>query len=366
MTAKRGAGTAASWAPLFARRRVGSYVVTMVEASNRLVSSWQDAARTGAVVDLTEAGLGYALDILGHAVFGEDMGSAAEVLHETVPVMNEHVTRRALSPVRLPPWWPTPTSRRAGRARQSLRALVDGLIANRKAGALDGSDLLSLLLSARDPHDGSALDDLAVRDQALIFLLAGHETAGSALAFALHLLGRHETVQERVRQEVASVAGTGAIGPDAVDRLAYTAQVVNEAMRLYPPAHILVRRAQQPATCSGREVEPGQFMAVSIWGIHHNPGVWPEPDRFDPDRFGAGTVTTDGDPDGQSSRYRHLPFGGGPRGCIGQHLAFAELVVAVATVVRAYRLESVADGPDLHVRLTLKPGGELPCRLRPA
>ncbi|MEO5679064.1 MAG: cytochrome P450 [Acidimicrobiales bacterium] len=198
--------------------------------------------------------MGYALDVLGHAVFGEDMGSAAAVLGATVPAMNEHVTRRALSPVRLPAWWPTPTSRRARQARRSLQQLVDDLIARRRSGPLDGGDLLSLLLSARDPEDGSALDDVAVRDQALIFLLAGHETAGSALAFSLHLLGRHPAVQERVRSEVAEVVGTGPITAGSLERPEHTTRVVSEALRLYPPAHILVRRATEPASLCGRPV----------------------------------------------------------------------------------------------------------------
>jgi len=143
----------------------------------------------------------------------------------------------------------------------------------------------------------------------------------------------------------------------------YTTHVVNEALRLYPSGHTIVRHAHSSASLAGQEVSPGRIVAVSVWGIHHNPDVWENPERFDPDRF-ARQKMDDADAEGQVARYSHLPFGGGPRGCIGQHLAMAELVVAVATVVRAFSLEAVDRGPELDVGATLRPRGQLPCRIQ--
>ncbi len=344
-------------APLFTKKRISSYVDGMAVAAEHLATTWTAPGRN--LVDLTEAGTLYALDVLGRSVFGGDVEPTAPVLRATVPVLNEYAARRILSPVRLPTWVPTPANRRAERARVALWGQVEGLIAERRAGSLDGDDLLTLLLTARDPEDGSALDDDAVRDQALILLLGGHETTGTTMALALHLLGRHPDVQQRVRDEVAAVVvdrpvGHRSIEVDDLARLTFTAQVLDETMRLYPPGHTLVRHAHEATTLDGQDVPAGHLVAVSVWGVHHNPDVWPDPERFDPDRFGS-----------EAGRYHHLPFGGGPRGCIGQHMATAELLVAVATLVRSFRLTSELDEVPLDVGLALRPRGALPCRIEP-
>lgn len=359
-------------APLFTRKRIGSYVPAMAASADDLVAAWSAAGPGGQVVDLCEPSMQYALDVLGTAVFGEDIHEAEGIVRRTVPVLNAHVTRSALTPVRLPSWLPTPAHRRVARARREMWDVVDQLIARRRTaaaqtGAAAGAarnDLLSLLLAASDAETGAGLDDLAVRDQALVFLLAGHETTGATLAFALHLLGRHSGVQQRVRDEVQQVAGGRALTAADIDHLTYTAQVLDETMRLYPPGHTLARRAVQPAELGGHQVPVGRIVAISVWAIHHNPAVWPDPRRFDPDRF-AGTDGAEPDGEGDKvARYAHLPFGGGPRRCIGQHLAMAELAVAVATIVRAFHLESVAEQPVLDVGVSLLPGGQLRCRLR--
>ena len=349
-------------APLFTKNRISSYVDGMAVAAGRLAASWAEVAAGGGGggrVDLTEAGTYYALDVLGRSVFGGDVESTAPVLRATVPVLNEYAARRILSPVRLPAWVPTPANRRAERARRALWGQVDGLIAQRRAAPLDGDDLLTLLLTARDPEDGSALDDDAVRDQALILLLGGHETTGTTMALALHLLGRHHEVQQRVRDEVAVVVGDRPVGVEDLARLTFTAQVLDETMRLYPPGHTLVRHAHEAATLDGQQVPSGHLVAVSVWGVHHNPDIWPDPERFDPDRFGSGHIGSG------AGRYHHLPFGGGPRGCIGQHMATAELLVAVATLVRSFRLTSELEEVTLDVGLSLRPSGTLPCRIEP-
>jgi len=347
-------------APLFTRRRVESHVGSISLAAARLVSSWEEIARREGQVDLHDAGMHYALDVLGRTVFGDDVERLIPVLRQTVPLLSDYAARRALSAVRVPHSWPTPANRRADRARHRLWGIVEELIASRRRGDPGGDDLLGLLLTARDPDTGDALDDAAVRDQALTLLIAGHETTGTTLAFALYLLARHPAQQERVRDEVRQVVGDRPVAAGEIDQLRYTSQVVNEALRLYPSGHTIVRHAHQGASIAGHEVPRGRIVAVSVWGIHHNPDVWPEPDRFDPDRFDQRPGE-----DAQHGRYSHLPFGGGPRGCIGQHLAMAELLVAVATVVRSFRLDGVAATPALDVGATLRPRGALTCRIRP-
>lgn len=361
-------------APLFTRKRIASYVPSMAQSAERLVSSWRQSAAAGEHVDLREPSMLYALEVLGMTVFGEDMQSAEAIVRASVPVLNEQVTRTALSPVRLPSWFPTPANRRAERARQAVWDFVEELIARRRAAnvvaandAGGGNDLLGLLLTAQDPDTGAQLDDIAVRDQALIFLLAGHETTGATIAFALHLLGRNPEVQQRVREEVEEIAAQRPIEAADIERLSYTSQVILETMRLYPAGHTLARRAREATVLAGHPIPANRIVAISVWAIHHNPAVWPDPYRFDPGRFGAAESTSDGSGEHgrQTARYAHLPFGGGPRGCIGQYLAMAEMIVAIATIVRAFELESLTDKPELDVGVSLLPGGPLPCRLGP-
>ncbi|MFP5319433.1 MAG: cytochrome P450 [Acidimicrobiia bacterium] len=337
--------------PLFTRRAVAAHVATVAAAAEDLGAWCDEAARAGGPVDLHALSMRYALHALGHTVFGDDVVDAAPVLRQALPPLGEHLKRRSLAPVRTPHAWPTPANRRAEDIRRTVWGLADDLIRKRREAGAAGNDLLSRLLGARDPETGEALSDDDVRDEAIIFLIAGHETTGSALAFTLHLLGRHADVQERARAEAVDAA------PGDVDALRYTAQVVNEAMRLYPPAHTVVRKASAPTELLGYPVEKGRIVAVNLWGVHHRADVWPDPLRFDPDRFeGEG---------GRRSSYTHVPFGGGPRACIGEHLAMAELVAAVASVLRRYRLVSLRDEPDVEVDLAIRPKGVLPCRLEP-
>ena len=363
-------------APLFTRKRIASYVPSMSESAERLVSSWSRLASEGGQIDLREPSMLYALEVLGTTVFGEDMQSAEAIVRASVPVLNEQVTRTALSPLRMPTWVPTRANRRAERARRAVWDFVEDLIARHRAAEQDpapdgttaGNDLLSLLLTAQDPETGARLDDIAVRDQALIFLLAGHETTGSTIAFALHLLGRHPEAQQKVREEVDGVAALRPIEAADIERLPYTSQVILETMRLYPAGHTLARRARESVVLAGHPIPAKRIVAISVWAIHHNPAVWPDPYRFDPGRF--ATIRASAEDGGgaaiRADRYAHLPFGGGPRGCIGQYLAMAEMTVAIATIVRAFELESLIDEPELDVGVSLLPGGPLPCRLSPS
>ena len=343
--------------PLFTRRAVAGHLATVAASAADLAAWCDEDASAGRPVDLHSLSMRYALHALGNTVFGDDIARVAPTLRTTLPPLGEHLKRRALSPVRSPHWFPSPANRRAEAARQVVWGVADALIADRRAGGAQGSDLLSRLLAARDPETGDALSDDDVRDEAIIFLIAGHETTGSALAFTLHLLGRHEEVQERVRAEVEEAAAHD------VEELPYTTQVVNESMRLYPPAHTVVRRASEETELLGYPVDKGRIVAVNIWGIHHRESVWREPFEFSPDRFADSA--TGGDRSRRGTAYTHLPFAGGPRACIGEHLAMAELVAAVGALVRRYRLHSVSDTPGVEVDLSLRPRGVLPCRLEP-
>lgn len=345
--------------PLFTPRRVAHTVPQIAQVSADLIGELRASVAGGSdVVDVADLSVRYALQALSKTVFGNnDVHQAVPVLRAVLPAMNEYATRRGLSAIRLPRTLPTPANRRAETARQAMYGLVDQIVRRRADGQGAGEDLLSLLLGARDPETGRGFNQEEIRDEVLIFLVAGFETTATALALTLFLLGRHPDIQERVRAEATQVLDDRQPEADDLQRLRYLTWVLQEALRLYPSLHTLVRKATVDAELLGRRVPRGRIVAVSAWGIHRNPDVWPDPEQFDPERFDPARA-------GDRDRFAHLPFGAGPRSCIGNHLALAELIVAVATLIRAFRIESLDKTPALEAGLTLRPAGPLPCRLK--
>jgi cytochrome P450 len=229
-------------------------------------------------------------------------------------------------------------------------AFGDGLLTSQD------EEWLGLLLDARD--GGSALTDAEVRDQVLVFLLAGHETTSTALTFTLHLLGRHPDVQRRVRAEVDAVVGAATPTAQHAAALDYTAMVLKEAMRLYPSAPVIGRRAVGDDEICGYRIPAGSDVWVSPWVVHRHPAFWDEPARFDPERFAAGR-------DKARHRYAWLPFGGGPRACIGQHFSMLESAIALAMLVREFEFTAPPGEPPYTNHITLHPTHGVPSLVTP-
>jgi len=250
--------------------------------------------------------------------------------------------------LRAPRQWPTPVNRQLQRSRRELHGVCDEIVAHRRAAGERRQDMLGLLLDACD--EGRSLTDAEIRDQVLIFLLAGHETTSTALTYALHLLGRHPDAQRRVRAEMAEIAGDGTVTPRQVAALTYTTMVLKETMRLYPSAPLLGRRAVEDDVIGGYRIPAGADVVVAPWVVHRHPDFWDQPDRFDPQRF---------TPEREKARHRYawFPFGGGPRGCIGQHFSLLESVIALAKLVRAFDFATPPGEPRNTNHITLRPVG---------
>jgi cytochrome P450 len=342
--------------PLFTRRRVATYGELMAREAALLVDRWRPFAKRAEPVDLDTEMTRLTLRVVGQVLFGSSVDQAVPVILSAMPVLSEHARRRGLSPVRLPASWPTPANRRAARAQHALYEVTDQIIA--QAGADGGEDLVTLLLNARDPETGSPLDPKEIRDQILIFLLAGHETTSTALTFALHLLGHHPEAQRRLREEVdTTLAGRAATASD-LPALPYTAMVIKEAMRLYPPAYATGRLTWDGDKLLGHAIPPRSVVTVSMWATHRHPDFWAEPERFDPERFVPAL-------EAGRHRYAYFPFGGGARACIGGHFAMLEAVLALATVAQAYELRTAPDPVPLTTGITLRPARPLPCVVTP-
>jgi cytochrome P450 len=207
----------------------------------------------------------------------------------------------------------------------SLRRDVDAMISRRRDLVARG-DLVDLLLDARDPETGQVMDDATLRDNLLGFIVAGAQTSSVALTWSIYLASEHAPTAGRLRAEVARVAGTSAIGPEHVEQLVFTRQVVSEALRLYPPAFQLYRVCVSAAEVGGRRFRAGEKVIVPIYALHRHRRWWRDPDAFDPDRFSPNKP--------QPDRHLYMPFGAGGRVCLGAAFAITELVTMLATLMR--------------------------------
>ena len=343
--------------PLFTRRQIAAYAELMAEEAAAVAGRWDRVTRNGRSVDANAEMVGLALRVVGRAIFGDDVARAGAVLDSAFPVLNRHTFRRAMSPLAPPASWPTPDNRRAARARRALYEVVDELIAHRQRAGADGEDLLSRLLLARDPDTGEAMDLQQVRDEALIFLLAGHETTSTALTFTLHLLGRHPSEQQLVLDELDAVLDGRPPTLDDAPALERTAMAIKEAMRLYPPAYALGRLSVTENEVGGYSIPAGAYVVVSQFATHRHPQFWDDAEAFDPARF---------TPEREGARHSHayFPFGGGPRACIGSHFAMLEATMAVALLLQRFRISSDQEDVPLDTEgITLRPKGAVPIQL---
>ncbi len=341
--------------PIFTHRRVASYVPMMAAEATGAVERWSGSA--GSSVDLNDEMARLTLSVVGRALFGADVEGAVPVIRRTVPFLSERAIQRAIFPLPVPENWPTPANRKALKYQQALYDVVDELIAARRAKPAEGEDLLGLLLQATDPENGSGLDDKEVRDQVLIFLLAGHETTATSLTFTLHLLGQHPQIQENLRTEVDRVL-QGRTDPSLEDimNLRYTTMVIKEAMRLYPAAYGIPRFCKNGDTIGGYNIPAGHSVFTSTWATHRHPKFWDDPERFDPERF---------TPEREKARprYAYFPFGGGPRACIGQYFSMLEAAVITAMLIGNYRITTPEGPVKLFTGITLRPQGAVPARI---
>ena len=339
--------------PAFHRDRVAGYAATMIGAAREAAERLED----GEVVAVDALMNRLALRIAAATLFSADVDDDADAIGRAV------TASMALFPQSLSPWgelldlmaW-HPATRRFRAARAALDAIVYRMIEERRRDAVDRGDLLSMLLAVRD-EEGNAMPTELVRDEALTLLLAGHETTANALAWTWDALTRHPAAEERLHAELDAVLGDRDPVPADYPRLAFTRDVIAEAMRLRPPAWILGRRVIRPIRLGDWNVPAGSVVLVSQLVTHRNPRLWREPDAFRPERWSNGE--TAGLP-----RFAYFPFGGGNRVCIGESFAWTEAVLVLATLARRARFHALDRSPvPLDPLVTLRPGRPIAMRV---
>lgn len=318
--------------PAFARPRLMALDKIVVPAAQNMLARWRTAAGQGNEIDIDSEMMRLTLEVVGKALFSIDLRQEAERLTSAVLTTLDYIVFRARNVIVPPAWVPTPQNIRFQRALRFLDQTVYGLIAERRRSGEMGTDLLGMLLQARDEETGQRMEDTQVRDEVMTMLIAGHETVASALTWTWYLLAHHPLEQERLCAEVtAALAGREpAVGDLAV--LPYTGQIFSEALRLYPPAWVISRRAVEADDLLGYPIPVGALIILSPYVVHRREDFWPDALKFQPQRF---------DPQQEARRHRfsYLPFGGGPRLCIGSHFAAVEAQLIMAMVAQQCRLE---------------------------
>jgi len=322
--------------PAFHRDRITAYGNTMVTYADRLREQWQH----GAVVDVAHEMMRLTLSIVGKTLFDADVDSQARDVREALAGVMETFWMMMLPFADLLEQLPLPRMRRARTSRARLDAIIYGFIAERRASGRDHGDLLSMLLSARDEEaagDGR-MTDTQVRDEAMTIFLAGHETTANALTWTWYLLGGAPEIEARLHAEIDAVLGGRLPVVSDIPSLPFVERVVTEAMRLYPPAWIVGRRAID-RYAMGSYVAPARSLVLASQWVVHRDGRWfANPERFDPDRWTPAFKAA-------LPPYAYFPFGGGPRRCIGESFAWMELVLVVATIAQRWKLRLVPGHP---------------------
>jgi cytochrome P450 len=317
--------------PVFTKHNVHQFGGHMADIAEAVADRWSD----GACIDLDIEARRVTLGALGRSVLGLDLQSHTDAVADPVRTAISYIADRGTNPFRAPRWLPTPARRRARAASAVLHRLAGEILRACRADPDRDAPLVRALIAARDPDSGRELSDAEIRCELVIFMLAGHDTTSTTLSYALWALGHHPEVQDRVRAEAAAL-GSRRLTPADVPRLGYTVAVLHEALRLCPSAPVVTRTATGQIDVDGYRVEAGTELVIGINALHRDPALWDRPLNFDPDRFSpANSAGRD--------RWQYLPFGGGPRSCIGDHFAMLEATLALATIIRDVEIHSSAD-----------------------
>lgn len=336
--------------PAFHQRLLDGMVEIMCQETERLAQRWAMDSRYHQPVQIEQEMLQLTLPIIMRALFSADLGDkTAELVHLTETAL-EYVMFRAQTVVNLPLTHLLPVHRRFRRAMAELDRFVYDLIARRRANGPTG-DLLSLFLAAKDTQTGERLPDEVIRDEVLTLIIAGYETAAAALTWAWYLLSQQPKVMAALREEVDGLNGRSANGRSLtaadLQQLPYTQQIIQEVWRLYPSSWLISRTAVADDMLGETPIAAGTYVIICPYTMHRHPDFWPQPEQFDPGRFA---------PQQRAARHRfaYIPFGGGPRLCIGARFAEMESMVILATLAQRFTL-TPTELPRPLARVTIRP-----------
>jgi len=328
--------------PFFHRRVITQFAQVIGAANSQLLARWEALERRGEPVDLTDEMSALTLEIVLRSIFGRDLERmSAELGGNPFDVVTKEQERNLQFAFKF----------------RSLAKLVAGLIERRRREKEEHFDYIAMLMSARDKDSGEPMAERQLIDEVLTLVVAGHETTASGLNWTWYLLSQHPDAEARLHAELDAVPDEAAPGLPQMEQLAYTQQVINEALRLYPPGWLLSRRTVQPDVLSGFEIPAGANVLLPLYLLHRHPRYWKDPDTFFPERFAP-------DRDAERPRFAYMPFAAGPRHCIGETFALYEMLMHLHRIARHFRLIHVPDKPiELEAQINLRTRHPLHMRL---
>ena len=337
-------------APVFSHRNVANLGPVMTAAAERAAARFDAAA--GRAADAFDEMVTATFEVISDVTFSDGEGFDRDGVHRAIDAYISQTAKVSLLDILGAPMWvPRPSRLFSGPGLRDMKRMADATITRRRAEQAEKTmpDLLDLLMAGADPKSGRQMTTEELRDNLLTFIVAGHETTALTLAWSLYLCAFDTAVQDRARAEARSVIGDRAATAQDVPHLPYIRQIIDETLRLYPPAAFLSRTAQADDELCGRDVRRGDTVILPIYALHRHRKLWSDPDSFDPERFAPGH---------QTDRFSFLPFGDGPRICIGANFALQEAVIILATLLARFRFTAIpGKDPKPVMILTLRPEG---------
>jgi cytochrome P450 len=332
--------------PVFHQKKISGYGAVMVDYTQRMLESWQD----GETRDIHADMMRLTLSIVMKTIFNSDVddGEAQTVAHALDVAMNWFESKRSQGYL-VWEWFPRPENIHYRHAIAQMDETIYRIIQQRHDSKEDPGDLLSMLMNARDEEDNSQMSDKQLRDELATLMLAGHETTANALSWTWMLLSQHPEVRTKLQEELSQVLGGRSPGIADIPQLPYTERVVKESMRLYPPVSIFGREAVNDAQIGDVAIPKGCIILISQWVMHRNPRYFDNPEAFEPNRW-------ENDLEKKLPRGVYIPFGDGPRVCIGKGFALMEAVLLLATISQQFQIDLVPDAPIVpQPSITLRP-----------
>ncbi|MGC4097735.1 MAG: cytochrome P450 [Nitrospira sp.] len=341
--------------PIFHRSRMAAMADRMAQVGEQRIAGW--AHQMEQSIDIAAEMMQLTLEVISQTMFSTSMTPYIDRISHALRVSLKYAFDSFHNPLRFPIWVPTARNREFRHVTQFMDGLIYGMIAERRRTGATHDDLLDLLLQARDEETGEGLSDQALRDEALTIFAAGHETTANALAWTWYLLGTHPEAAARFQEEVDRVLQGRTPTADDLPHLPYTRAVFDESLRLYPPAPAIQRKAASHTTVGGVLLPEGALVLVSTHNLHRHPDFWRHPDDFRPERW----INSER----PSARCAYLPFGAGPRACVGIHFASIEGPLLLALIGNRYALHPAQETVEPELMVTLRPKGGIRMNLQP-
>ena len=334
--------------PLFGPNAVKHFFDLMVDSANQMAERWEPACRRGKVFDIADEMNQVTLQIAGRALFHDSFDRTSERIGRWTQIINRYSAKPPL-PVIRSLWFPSRINFQLKRALVEFHAFLQEMIDSRRSNN-DQSDLIGILLKARHEESGQPMSDQEIAEEALGMIIGGHETSSSALSWIWYELDRHPAVRERLDAELDAVVGSQPLSLEHLPRRTYTRMVIDETLRLHPPFWFENRNVAADVELGGVPIPKGSVVVFSRYSLHRHADFWKEPERFDPERFHPEHE------ENKRSVCAHVPFGGGPRICIGVNFAIMELVIVLAVIARKYKVFlDASHRQDMAAHLTMTP-----------